>query len=168
MFKEIDHYNEINTKLKFSNRIEDLRKKYQADKQYFSSRIHLLTPLQIQLESLLLDYENEIYFCREEPSLISHKLQILPKNEKFFDVNEINNDFPRRILREAGKMYKCAELGCEKIYTSLHGLKYHREKGHLSSDYDKKPYICAKTGCKKRYKNSNGLKYHLEHYHKCK
>lgn len=168
MSKEIVSDNTKNMERREENSLDRFKNMYYEAKQRFYCRKHMLHPLQIELETLLLDYEKEVYFKKPKLFVQKQRVYVESKPANQIDILEENNDFARKMIKETAKVYKCFENGCEKIYTSLHGLKYHSEKGHLPSDQEKKPYICAKTGCKKRYKNSNGLKYHLEHFHKCK
>ncbi|KCZ76145.1 hypothetical protein H311_00832 [Anncaliia algerae PRA109] len=174
MFKDIDsNMNPKKTKSidNYENSIEFCRALHLKEKDKFLSRKHMLHPLQVTFDQILLEFEEEVFFKR---SLKLHFTQ--PENRYPIDFNQFNTYkkespheyYHKKPLKEMAKLYKCEEPECDKVYTSLHGLKYHLDKGHLSNDYDKKPFVCAKTGCKKRYKNSNGLKYHLEHGHKCK
>lgn len=63
------------------------------------------------------------------------------------------------------RRYICLIEGCEKIYTSSHGLNYHRVHGHIDKDESDKPYPCVYQRCNRRYKNPNGLKYHIMSTH---
>lgn len=64
------------------------------------------------------------------------------------------------------RSYVCDVEGCNKTFTSSHGLKYHKAHGHIEfKTFERRPYICQVPGCSKSYKNNNGLKYHILHAH---
>ncbi|KAF7703874.1 Zinc finger C2H2 protein [Cucumispora dikerogammari] len=63
------------------------------------------------------------------------------------------------------RQYVCHEYGCDKSYTSNHGLQYHKKHGHNSKDESTKPYKCPHKSCGRAYKNVNGLKYHMRVEH---
>ncbi|CAE1299806.1 HBP1 [Acanthosepion pharaonis] len=52
------------------------------------------------------------------------------------------------------KLLKCPKDGCDKVFTSVPGLRYHT-KTHVEPD---RRFICEK--CDKSFKSANGLKYH--------
>lgn len=65
------------------------------------------------------------------------------------------------------RSYVCDKEGCNKTFTSSHGLEYHKKHGHFEfKTLERRPYICQVPGCNKSYKNNNGLKYHVTHGHK--
>ncbi|KAK3611231.1 hypothetical protein CHS0354_005242 [Potamilus streckersoni] len=55
------------------------------------------------------------------------------------------------------KRMKCPEQGCDKVFTSIPGLKYHAKKHDTS---DTSTFSCSR--CQKIFQSGNGLKYHLE------
>ena len=64
------------------------------------------------------------------------------------------------------RSYSCDFEGCNRSFTSSHGLKYHKKHGHIEfKTFERRPYICQVPGCTKSYKNNNGLKYHIIHAH---
>lgn len=63
------------------------------------------------------------------------------------------------------RQYICHEIGCNKSYTSNHGLQYHKKNGHISKDESDKPFKCKHKNCGRAYKNVNGLKYHTRVEH---
>ncbi|EPR79102.1 Zinc finger protein [Spraguea lophii 42_110] len=70
------------------------------------------------------------------------------------------------VKKEEEESFACHLKGCNKVYASSYGLKYHLERGHAKKQDDLiKPHVCPLPNCKKRYKNSNGLKYHMKHGH---
>ena len=50
----------------------------------------------------------------------------------------------------------CTHPGCNKSFTSSHGLKYHLVHAH-SKDKENvyKPFVCTVAECEKAYRNSN-------------
>lgn len=66
----------------------------------------------------------------------------------------------------AERRHVCPRPGCNKSYTSSHGLKYHLNHGHSKEKENiYKPFICPFDVCGKSYRNSNGLKYHMAKAH---
>ncbi|KAL6121485.1 hypothetical protein NUSPORA_01588 [Nucleospora cyclopteri] len=64
------------------------------------------------------------------------------------------------------RKHVCSKPGCNKSYTSSHGLKYHMLHGHSKEKENAyKPFVCNIPSCGKTYRNSNGLKYHMSKAH---
>lgn len=87
---------------------------------------------------------------------------ILPKRKK---IKTCSLGVNRTIKKE----YKCKIEGCNKVYTSAYGLRYHEERGHIinsiSLNVKEYVFICEFKGCRKSYKQKNGLRYHLKKSH---
>lgn len=58
-----------------------------------------------------------------------------------------------------GKLLRCPQEGCGKVFRSSPGYRYHLK----SHDLDPRPHVCSV--CHKKFKSANGLKYHLRKAH---
>ena len=77
------------------------------------------------------------------------------------------NDHAIGAMSSAERKHVCTKPGCNKSYTSSHGLKYHIAHGHSKEKENAyKPFSCPVANCGKTYRNSNGLKYHMSKIHK--
>ncbi|XP_047145963.1 uncharacterized protein LOC100201739 isoform X2 [Hydra vulgaris] len=58
-----------------------------------------------------------------------------------------------------GKLLRCPQDGCDKVFRSSPGYRYHLKSHAL----DPRPHLCQ--CCHKKFKSANGLKYHLRKAH---
>lgn len=61
--------------------------------------------------------------------------------------------------QKPGKLLRCPQEGCGKVFRSSPGYRYHLK----SHDIDPRPHVCHV--CHKKFKSANGLKYHLRKAH---
>lgn len=174
--------------MSISTELQKLRNEFFKNKKEFEEQQYTMKIGAIVLNNFLLKTEEDVYFSRYENDLernirgerefmqmftccnrgfetfsefIEHKETIHKEGR----VEEVVPESRYIEQIENPKPFKCPYPKCNKVYTSINGLKYHQDKGHDTDDLDIKPYHCTIKGCEKRYKNSNGLKYHLNHGH---
>lgn len=68
-------------------------------------------------------------------------------------------DVPGNETTKPGKLLRCPQEGCGKVFRSSPGYRYHLK----SHDIDPRPHVCHV--CHKKFKSANGLKYHLRKAH---
>ncbi|WUR03941.1 C2H2 domain-containing protein [Vairimorpha necatrix] len=138
----------------------------------------------------ILRRKNEKHHNMQQSSLLYHTPTIDNFEQHRTSINEYNkSDFQNHIFylhkRERiqnmitingqsfysreGKVHEvfcCVHPGCNKIYMNKYSLKYHAEKGHITSNLDiNKPYACNFFGCTRRYKNKSTLIKHVADTH---
>jgi hypothetical protein len=152
--------------------LEDLRATHETSKKKFTHRKHLLSDEDRLFEKFLFSLENDALTRTEGKEEVVH-----------FNFDELMNEISGGEIpheesdnsheQESGSLgtgsdrkHTCTFSGCNKSYTSSHGLKYHLIHGH-SKDKENvyKPFVCTISKCGKAYRNSNGLKYHMANAH---
>lgn len=153
--------------------LEDLRATHETSKKKFTQRKHLLSDEDRSFEKFLFSLENDA---------LSRKDLISEREVVHFNFDELMNeisgaeaapeysDHSRELESSAGtgsdRKHTCTHPGCNKSYTSSHGLKYHLVHGHSKEKENVyKPFVCTIAKCGKAYRNSNGLKYHMANAH---
>ncbi|KAI5169350.1 hypothetical protein PAEPH01_0639 [Pancytospora epiphaga] len=152
--------------------LENLRATHDTRKRRFEERKHLLSDEDRAIERTLFRLEDDA-IARSE--YIDEK-DVLFNFDEF--MNEISGGEPVDVTDSPQELevpgytviqdrrHVCPRPGCNKSYTSSHGLKYHMTHGH-SKDKENvyKPFVCTVGTCDKAYRNSNGLKYHMAKAH---
>lgn len=175
--------------MSISNELQKLRNEFYKNKKEFEEQQYTMRIGALVLNNFLLKTEEDVYFFRYENDLERNKRGEREFMQMFTCCNRGFEKFSefiehKEVVHKEGRVeegipfhkqfeqiedtrpYKCTHPKCNKVYTSVNGLKYHQEKGHDGDDDEYlKPYQCTHSGCEKRYKNSNGLKYHLSHGH---
>lgn len=151
--------------------LENLRATHEMRRKRFEERKHLLSEEDQAIERTLFRLEDDALTRNEH---INEK-DVLFNFDDF--MNEMNGVDPQDVSDQPGdyesstqntseRRHVCPKAGCNKSYTSSHGLKYHMTHGH-SKDKENvyKPFVCHIPKCGKTYRNSNGLKYHMAKAH---
>ncbi|KAI5149186.1 juxtaposed with another zinc finger protein 1 [Enteropsectra breve] len=155
----------------YESLLENLRATHESRKKRFEEKKHLLNDEDLAIERTLFSLEDDALMRNDK----------MDDKEKLFNfdeyMNEINGadsndilDSPRdqdsSSMNNPERKHICPKPGCNKSYTSSHGLKYHLEHGHIKEKENAyKPFICNVKKCQKAYRNSNGLKYHMSKAH---
>ena len=152
----------------YSKYLEELKECYNQRKKEYE----LMKAQYAEIDQCI----HEVLFSLAEETINDSNLD--PKSAIFsFGLNDNRNlnitegHYQEYNNNSSDKKHRCPRPGCNKAYTSNHGLKYHLLNGHKTEKTAViKPYACSIPGCGKTYRNSNGLKYHMgkEHpyYHK--
>lgn len=156
----------------YESLLENLRATHYTRKKRFEEKKHLLSDEDRAIERTLFRLEDDTLFKSES---IAEK-DVLFNFDEFMNEISVGEHFETSDpLQEAeaaapqcvpDRKHVCPRPGCNKSYTSSHGLKYHMTHGH-SKDKENvyKPFVCHIGSCRKAYRNSNGLKYHVSKAH---
>ncbi|XP_066933009.1 uncharacterized protein [Clytia hemisphaerica] len=85
---------------------------------------------------------------KRKATIVSYLLELLMEEE-----------VPGTDTQKPGKLLRCPQEGCGKVFRSSPGYRYHLK----SHDIDPRPHVCHV--CHKKFKSANGLKYHLRKAH---
>ncbi|OQS55722.1 hypothetical protein EHP00_448 [Ecytonucleospora hepatopenaei] len=148
----------------YESLLDNLKKTYEARKKQYDESQHLYKGTDRNIREHLFGMEEDAF---------TH-----PKKDVCFNFDEFMNDLsntetlyeyedPSNTLSASERKHVCPKPGCNKSYTSSHGLKYHMAHGHSKEKENAyKPFVCPIQNCSKTYRNSNGLKYHMSKMHK--
>lgn len=152
--------------------LDSLRATYDMRKDKFKERMHLMSKEDKVIEQHLFRLEGDA-LTRSDNYV---KRDVLFNFDDFMPDMGISealdsSESMRRMCGDhvgaiAERKHVCPKPGCNKSYTSSHGLKYHLNHGH-NKDKENiyKPFVCTVQDCGKSYRNSNGLKYHMTKVH---
>lgn len=147
----------------YESLLDNLKRTYEARKRQYDENQHLYKGTDRSIREHLFGMEEDAF---------TH-----PKKDICFNFDEFMNDLsnaempmdyedPTVNTVASERKHVCTKPGCNKSYTSSHGLKYHLMHGHSKEKENAyRPFVCDRPGCNKSYRNSNGLKYHLEKKH---
>lgn len=151
--------------------LENLRATHDTRKKRFEERKHLLSEEDRAIEKTLFRLEDDAFGRNER---IDEK-DVLFNFDEFMnemsgvehhEPSESRSDFDSSAQNTSERRHVCTRPGCNKSYTSSHGLKYHMTHGHSKEKENVyKPFVCPISKCGKTYRNSNGLKYHMTKAH---
>ncbi|KAI4291894.1 hypothetical protein PAPHI01_1168 [Pancytospora philotis] len=155
----------------YESLLENLRATHYTRKKRFEEKKHLLSDEDKAIERTLFRLEDDALFS---PDAAEDK-EVLFNFDEFMNEISIGEQYDmsdsvqeQEISTHSAQDRKhvCPRPGCNKSYTSSHGLKYHMTHGH-SKDKENvyKPFVCQIGSCQKAYRNSNGLKYHMSKAH---
>lgn len=152
--------------------LEDLRATHETSKKKFTHRKHLLSDEDRCFEKFLFSLENDALTRKDisEREVVLFNFDELMNEicgaEAAPEYSEASNELQSSLGTGSDRKHTCTHSGCNKSYTSSHGLKYHLIHGH-SKDKENvyKPFVCTVSKCGKAYRNSNGLKYHMANAH---
>ncbi|OWF55589.1 HMG box-containing protein 1 [Mizuhopecten yessoensis] len=102
-------------------------------------------------------YYRSIYLAPEEMASIGAKGPSHSKRTPI--VTQRMQQFKQRSHGDmtTQKQHRCETKGCDKAFTSLPGLKYHRNTSHSRRNQKFHCHLCHNS-----FKSANGLKYHTE------
>lgn len=156
----------------YESLLEDLRATHETSKKRFSQRKHQLSDEDRSFEKFLFSLEGDALSRKDisEREVVHFNFDELMNEisggEPTPDYSELSNEDHSSNGTGSERKHTCTHAGCNKSYTSSHGLKYHLVHGH-SKDKENvyKPFVCTVSKCEKAYRNSNGLKYHMANAH---
>jgi len=151
--------------------LENLRATHEIRKRRFEDKQHLLSDSDKAFEKFLFSLENDA-FTKKQPmdkEVVLFNFDDLMKESSAHEHHEMS-DSSKEVegsnATSSERKHICTHSGCNKSYTSSHGLKYHLLHGHSKEKENVyKPFICTIPKCGKSYRNSNGLKYHMANAH---
>ncbi|ORD94505.1 Z394 [Enterospora canceri] len=150
----------------YESLLENLKSTQEARKREYNETQHLYS----NLDRTIRDH---LFVMEEEMVSAPNKKEICFNFDEF--MNDLGNaEHPLEYeetaishMNTAERKHVCSKPGCNKSYTSSHGLKYHMAHGHSKEKENAyKPFVCPVANCGKTYRNSNGLKYHMSKIHK--
>lgn len=151
--------------------LENLRATHDTRKKRFEEKKHLLSDEDRAIERTLFRLEDD---AMSRGDSIDEKDVLFNFDDfmneisggEMLDISDSPQEHESSTCNAAYRKHVCTRPGCNKSYTSSHGLKYHMTHGH-SKDKENvyKPFMCSIGRCDKAYRNSNGLKYHMAKAH---
>lgn len=155
----------------YESLLENLRATHDTRKRRYDENKHLLTDEDCIFEKFLFSLENDALNRKNtsENEVMQFNFDELMNELSGAEIQDYSGqtrDFEGSSTNSSERKHTCTHPGCNKSYTSSHGLKYHLLHGH-SKDKENvyKPFICTIPKCNKAYRNSNGLKYHMANAH---
>lgn len=151
--------------------LENPRVAQNARKKRFEEKKHLLCDEDRTFENFLFNLETDALSKRDttEKDVVHFNFDDLMNEISgggAQEYSESSRDFNVSIENGTERKHTCTHPGCNKSYTSSHGLKYHLSHGHSKEKENVyKPFVCTVPKCGKSYRNSNGLKYHMANAH---
>lgn len=156
----------------YESLLEDLRVTHETSKKRFSQRNPHLSDEDRMFEKFLFSLESDVLSRKDisEREVVHFNFDELMNEISGGDmVQEASNHSEEpesSIGTGSDRKHSCTHPGCNKSYTSSHGLKYHLMHGHSKEKENVyKPFVCTVSKCEKAYRNSNGLKYHMANAH---
>ncbi|ELA41678.1 uncharacterized protein VICG_01311 [Vittaforma corneae ATCC 50505] len=155
----------------YESLLENLRATHDTRKRRFEEKKHLMSDEDKTFEKFLFSLEADVLARKDIPEkeVVQFNFDELMNEISGVDVQDYSDqtrDFETSSGNGSERKHTCTHPGCNKSYTSSHGLKYHLLHGH-SKDKENvyKPFVCTIPKCGKAYRNSNGLKYHMANAH---
>ncbi|EED44559.1 transcriptional repressor, predicted [Enterocytozoon bieneusi H348] len=147
--------------------LENLKNTYEARKMQYNDTQHLYNNLDKTIQDHLFAIEDETISSTLNKKDVWFNFDEFMNDLSNVDCHMEYNDHAIGAMSSAERKHVCTKPGCNKSYTSSHGLKYHIAHGHSKEKENAyKPFSCPVANCGKTYRNSNGLKYHMSKIHK--
>lgn len=155
----------------YESLLENLRETHNTRKKRYEDKEHLLTDDAKAFEKFLFTLENDVLTKKDQTDrdVVIFDFDDLMNETNFHEVLDASDsvrELENSNATSSERKHICSHAGCNKSYTSSHGLKYHLLHGHSKEKENVyKPFICTVPKCGKAYRNSNGLKYHMANAH---
>lgn len=151
----------------YESLLDNLKSTHEARKRQYDESQHLFNNLDRTIRDHLFIMEEEVVNTPNTKKDICFNFDEFMNDLSNTDVQMEYEPHTINTINATERKHVCTRPGCNKSYTSSHGLKYHMAHGHSKEKENAyKPFVCPVANCGKTYRNSNGLKYHMGKIHK--